>query len=151
MKVKDVMNKQVITVTPSNSVYDVWKIIFKKHIHGVPVVDAKKNLIGSISEEDILSHIYPAYDEFIVDLSTHNFTEIENRAKDLSKAKIKDIVNKNAHHAVEDDALMRILSKMMIYNVRQLPVTDKNKKVVGMISRGDIFDALFTKYLKNAT
>lgn len=150
MKVHEIMKKDVIMVSPKSSVYDVWKIIYKKNIHGVPVVDAKKTLLGTVSEGDILAHIYPAFDEFITDLSSHNFSDIEERAADLAKAKVSDVINEKPHHAEEGDEVMRVLSKMMIYNLQQLTVTGKNRKVVGIISRSDIFDALFTKYLKNA-
>lgn len=150
MKVREIMSRSAITVSPNSSLHDVWKILYKKHVHGLPVVDSNKILIGIIAEEDILGHLFPRYDEFILDLSSHNFSDIEKKAKEISGVKAKDIMNINVHFVFDDEPIMRGLSKMMIYQVRQLPVINQSKKLVGMISRGDVFDLLFKKYLKNA-
>lgn len=150
MKVRDVMSQKTITVTPSSSLNEIWKILYKKHVHGLPVVDNEKHLIGIISEEDILSHLFPDYHDFILDLSSRSFYEIERKTRDLARLKAQDIMNAKVHLIYVDEPIMRALSKMLIYQVRQLPVINQSKKLVGMISKGDIFDNLFKKYLRNA-
>ncbi len=150
MKVSDIMSRKTITVMLSSSLDEIWKILYKKHVHGLPVVDSKNYLAGIISEEDILARLYPHYDEFILDISTHSFSAMEKKAHELAKIKAEDIMNNNPHSVYDDEPIMRALSKMMIYQVRQLPVVNESKKLVGMISKGDIFDILFKKYLRNA-
>lgn len=150
MKVANIMSKKMHVAQPTSSLSDIWKLIYQKHVHGVPVVDRHHNLLGIVSEEDILVRLYPHYDEFITDFASHNFTDMEKKAKELSRLQAKDVMNKNIHLAHDDEPIMQALSKMFIYEVRQLPVINSNNKLVGIISRGDIFDILFKKYLNNA-
>lgn len=150
MKVKDVMNDKPITATPSTSIYDVWKILYKKNIHSVPIVDRKNNLVGTVSEDDILQRLYPKYHEFIIDISSHNFSTMEVRARELRTLSASDVMKKRIRYARVDEPMMKALSKLIVYEKMQLPVVDDSMKVVGMVSRGDIFAVLFTKYLKNA-
>lgn len=148
MKVKDAMSRKIITATPKTSVYDVWKILYKKHVHGLPIVDRKNQLLGIVSEEDILRCLYPKYHEFVVDVSSHNYGEIEEKTRELQDRKAEDIMNKKVQFIYEGSPMMKALSKLIIYDLRQLPVLNEKNHLIGMISKGDIFDVLFTKYLK---
>ena len=69
MKVKDVMTTNVVSVSPDNSVKRVARIMLDKHVSGLPVVDDEGNLVGLISEGDLLRrselglHIIAAHDQ----------------------------------------------------------------------------------------
>lgn len=53
LKVKDVMNSEVITASPSDSIAAVCRILLQHHIHRVPLVEGNK-LVGMISTSDIV-------------------------------------------------------------------------------------------------
>lgn len=148
MKVEELMSKKVITVLPDASFTLIWKIIFKKGIHGLPVVDKDGTLIGIISEEDLFSKLYPSYGEYIDDFrAASNFEEMEKNIREIKGLKAKDVMSRRIYLAHPEDPILRALSTMMIRQVWQLPVTDKKRKLVGIISKGDIFDYLFETYL----
>src|SRR5262249_55350023 len=52
----DVMTSDVITVTPDTSVREIAKLMYTKHISGVPVIDRDKRVIGIVGEGDLLGH-----------------------------------------------------------------------------------------------
>src|SRR5665648_441544 len=54
MKVFDVMNPNVITVTPDTTVRECIKLLRENNVSGVPVVTAGK-LVGIVTENDVLS------------------------------------------------------------------------------------------------
>src|SRR2546423_14739538 len=54
MKVKDVMTTGVVTVRPDTSLKEVASILAGRRVSGVPVVDAEDNVLGVVSEADIL-------------------------------------------------------------------------------------------------
>jgi acetoin utilization protein AcuB len=54
VKVEEIMTKDVITVTPDTTIEETAKIIHDKKIHGLPVLDSKNELVGIITETDIL-------------------------------------------------------------------------------------------------
>jgi CBS domain-containing protein len=149
MEVKEIMYKHPITVESDASISDVWKLLYKKGVHGLPVVDQHNKLLGVISEEDILEKLYPQYDEFFLDLAFTDVDEIEKNSKDISRLTAKDLMAEHIYSIHEDTHIMAALSKMLIYNLRQLPIVDDKNILVGIISKGDIFDILFKNYLKN--
>ncbi|MBI4999290.1 CBS domain-containing protein [Candidatus Gottesmanbacteria bacterium] len=143
------MSRRVTTVSFSTSFAKCWELIFKKGIHGLPVVDNKKYLLGIIAEEDLLGRLYPSYKEFFNDITgSMDLEGMEEKIHELTRLKAEDIMNKKVFTTAPQVPILRALSLMIVHQVRQLPVIDKKKKVIGIISKGDIFDALFKKHLK---
>jgi len=55
MRVDDVMTTDVATVTPGASLKDVARILVERDISGVPVMDADGDVLGVVSEADLLA------------------------------------------------------------------------------------------------
>jgi CBS domain-containing protein len=144
LKVGQIMSKQVYTASPDTKIPAVWQIIFKKRVHGVPVVDKSSKLLGIISEEDILSKLYPDFDETVEDM-TSGFVpdDFEEKLTKIKNLTAKDIMSRRVIYTRTDTLIMRALSRMIVRKVRQLPVLNDDDKVVGVISKGDIFDNIF--------
>lgn len=148
MKVKELMSKKVISVFPNASLSSIWKIIFKKNIHGLPVVDKNNTLVGIIAEEDLLAKLYPSYEEYMDDFrSASNFEEMEEKIGEIKRLKAEDVMNKRIYLTRPETPILRALSKMIVRQVRQLPVIDEQRKLIGIVTKGDVFDFLFKNYL----
>ena len=57
---------------------------------------------------------------------------------DASRAKARDVMTEGIHCCREDDDLAKAVHHMETLKVRRLPVINKSKRMVGMISLGDI-------------
>ena len=57
---------------------------------------------------------------------------------DASRAKARDVMTDGIHCCREDDDLAKAVHHMETLKVRRLPVINKSKRMVGMISLGDI-------------
>jgi len=148
MKVGDVMSRRVITVGPEEKLRELWKIIFKARINAVTVTDKQKKLLGIISREDVLKLLYPDYEDLIEDFfSITDFEEMEKRIDALGSKKSKDIMSKRVVFTRENTPIMRALSRMIVRRLNQLPVLDSDDRVVGMLTKGDVFYALFRSRL----
>jgi len=150
MIISDVMSKKITLIKPDTSLRDLWKTIFSHRVNAVPVVDAKRKLVGIISKEDVLKLLYPNYEDMLDDLFTsYDFETMEERIHDLNVKQAKDIMCKRVIYTREDTPIMRALSRMIAKRLNQLPVLSrKDDTVVGMITKGDIFRALFKKHLR---
>ncbi len=149
MVISDVMSKKVTLVKPDTSLRELWKTIFIHRVNAVPVVDGKRKLVGIISKEDVLKLLYPNYEDMLEDLfTTYDFEEMENRIHELNVKKARDIMCKRVVFTREDTPIMRALSRMIARRLNQLPVLSRQyDTVVGMVTKGDIFRALFKKHL----
>ena len=149
MLVKDVMATAIVTVNPKSSFKTIWTTLFHKHINALPVVDDKKRLLGIISKEDLLQSLYPDYTDMLEFLlSEDDFESMENEMQDMFSRTGKDFMHTGVIIAYDDTPVMRALSRMISHRVNQLPVLTRDNEVIGMVTKGDIFSALFRKHVR---
>ncbi|WP_041083388.1 CBS domain-containing protein [Thermotoga profunda] len=127
MFVKDVMTKEVITVSPETTFSEAMDIIRKKGIRRLPVVKNEK-VVGIITEKDLLS----ASPSQATTLDVWELTSL------LSKLKIKQIMRKDVVHVhpntpIEDAA--KIMSDKKIGSLIVL----EEERLIGIITESDIF------------
>lgn len=148
MLVKEVMTRDVITVTPDDSVEDCSRILFEHNISGLPVVTEEGKVVGMVTEGDLIRRAArikaPGYLEILggqIFLGNPNkFVEeiqraMSYRAGDLMTDKV---VSVSPEDTVEDAA-----TKMVEKGVSRLPVLDNNNSLVGILSRRDIMKSLY--------
>ena len=141
MLVQDIMSTDVRTVTADQPVKDIALMMIMEHISGAPVVDSENNLIGIISEKDILQHMFPKLDEVMSD-TYYDFENMETNYKDTMNVKISDIMTDGVDSIDLDMPCLKAASNMWLRNYRRIPVTKKGK-LVGIISIGDVHRAIF--------
>lgn len=145
--VKNIMHRHVITVTPDTDIVSIWRLIFTKGIHALPVVDANNKLIGIISEQDLLEKMYPDYSEFLEHVNETKEDQIIEQIERLKKTRAKDIMNKTVYTTNSEAFILKTLARMLILQVRQLPVLNDKFEVIGVVSKGDIFNDILETYL----
>ncbi len=149
MKVGEVMSKHVVTAKETATVRDLWKLLFAKHINAIPVVDAKKKIAGIVTKEDLLKALYPDYQEYFVDVTgISDFELMEEKVRDMGDTKIAKIMCKRVIYTRDETPVMRALSRMIVRSLNQLPVITEDDEVIGMVTKGDIFYALFKNQYK---
>ncbi len=150
MEVKDFMHRQIVTAGPKTLMLEIWKLIMREQVHSLPIVDRDKHVIGIIVKEDLLEKLFPDYVDIIPDFSAGEDVDEDFKEK-LDKIKnwtAERVMQKNVVFTRPNTNAMRALSRMIVRKIRQLPVIDDDDKIVGLVSKGDIFDGLFKKNVK---
>ena len=148
MKVADVMSRRVDYVTTHATTGEVSRLIFGKHINGVPVCKEKK-IVGFITERDILAKFYPTLQEYMEDpIHTIDFEKMEDKASQILSLPAEEIMSKHPIRVKKETPLLEAQSIMFIKKVGRLPVVDEQGNLIGIIAKGDIFKALVGKKLK---
>lgn len=114
MFAKDVMTRDIITVSPSTSVRALASLLIKNQISGAPVATKTGRIVGVVSEADIVA----------------------KKGKDVGS-----IMSKKVIRVSEDTAVEEIAELMNRHMVKRLPVMDGHK-LVGIVSRADIVGAI---------
>lgn len=141
MQVQEIMSTNVKTFRPDSLVKEIAVMMVTDHISGAPVVDDNDNLVGIVSEKDILQHMFPKLDEVMSD--THfDFEDMEHNYKDTMNVKISEIMTKNVSSIDLDMPCLKAASTMWLKKIRRIPVTH-NGKLVGIVSIGDVHRAIF--------
>ena len=123
-KIKDIMDRKVVTVKKNAPVQEVSKMLIKSRLSGVPVVDAHKRLAGFISERDIIAAISTG-------------VALDARAEDIM---VKNVVSVKESASVE-----QISQVFTTHPFRYIPVVSK-RRIIGIISRKDVIEKLLGQY-----
>lgn len=142
MKVKDIMTKRVVVVSPETAITEVAKLLLEKHINGVPVVDRDGRVVGIICQSDLIAQqkklplpsVFNLLDSFIPLRSTAKFEQevLKISATTASRAMTANPVTVSSETSLEDAATL-----MVNRNFHTLPVVD-NGILVGIIGKEDI-------------
>ncbi len=147
MKVQEVMNLWVKTVTPETKVSDVAAIMCLHRIPGLPVVVEGDRLVGMIAEKDLLHHLFPQLDELMNGFAKTDFEAMESDYSKLSHVLVKDLMTTRVVTVPTDMPILRATSIMVQNRFRRIPVADKGR-LKGVLSLGDVHKALFRKSLE---
>ena len=148
LHVKDVMTKDVISVTKFESIVHVATILSEKNISGIPVVDKEKRVIGIITQADILSIVGIRREHTLKDLLKHMLGEPlpQRRIGDF----VGDIMTSSVLTMKAESNIAEVARIMDEKKIRRLPVVDDKNMLIGIISRADILRAVIRKLKQDA-
>lgn len=118
MKVKEVVHKGVDWVSPDTPVIEIE--LMQRHDVGCIPIGENDRLIGMVTDRDIICK----------GVASKNF----NAARTLAR----DVMTEGIHCCREDDDLAKAVLHMETLKIRRLPVINKSRRMVGMISLGDV-------------
>ena len=138
VEAKDVMNRDVVYVTPGTRLKEVAEIMGRHGISGVPVVDEGHKVVGIISEKDFLSHM--GVQKNITFMSVVAECLIGNgcMAVDIRGKSAGDIMTSPAITVYEDTSIMEIDNRMRNRRINRVPVLNQMDKLSGIVTRTDL-------------
>ena len=119
MKVKDAMHKGVDWVSPDTPVSELAKLMRDHDVGAIPIGENDR-LVGMVTDRDIVCK----------GLAQDNFNASSTTARDVMTAEI--------HCCRDDDDLAKAVRHMDELKVRRLPVINKSKRMVGILTLGDV-------------
>ncbi|HUZ75388.1 MAG TPA: CBS domain-containing protein [Stellaceae bacterium] len=138
----DIMTKSVICTRPSAPVSEIAALLLKNKISAVPVVDDDGAVVGMVSEDDLLRHGTARKGQsWWLSLLAGD----EMRPEELAKARdaiAADVMTRHVVATRENAPLKVVAGLLRRYRIKRIPVV-RRKKLVGIISRADLVNALF--------
>jgi len=119
--------RKCITVNEDDNLKLVINLLSKHKIGALPVINQKKQIVGIVSERDIINF-----------LSSQNHEEIFT--KKINSIMTKEVITCNIN--ARSDELMIIMTRNKI---RHIPIK-KNNQLQGMVSIGDVVSRIVEKY-----
>ena len=58
--------------------------------------------------------------------------------KDAAKTKVREVMSQDLKYVYEDEDLSHVANNMAEQQIRRLPVVNRNKRLVGVVSLGDL-------------
>src|SRR6476620_12387193 len=136
MKVKDSMHKGVDWVSPDTPVTELAKLMRDHDVGAIPIGENDR-LVGMVTDRDIVCK----------GLAQDNF--------DARRATARDVMTAEIHCCRDDEDLAKAVRHMEELKVRRLPVINKNKRMIGILSLGDVSGLassdLLSEYVKSVS
>ncbi len=121
MKVKRAMHKGAMWISPETPLLEIAKMMKEQDIGALPVGE-KDRLIGMVTDRDIVCRGVAS-------------------GGDLAKLTARDVMTKGITYCQEEHDIEEALEMMERNKIRRLPVIDGGKRMVGILSLGDISHA----------
>ncbi len=141
--VRDVMTKQVVTLTPDQSFEAAADLLAERGIGAVPVVDGDR-VVGMLRDEDLIvseANLHaPTWFNFLG--AEFPFPgqakRFEGELRRMVASTVKELMTTDFESTGPDDTLGDVAAKMHDRDVTHMPVIDADHHLVGIIARGDL-------------
>jgi acetoin utilization protein AcuB len=130
MLVRDWMSSDVMTVDENTSMMKALHLMKENNIRRLPVI-SRGSLVGIITDRDLKE----ASPSKATTLDVHELYYL------LAEIKVKEIMTKNPMTIYADETVERAAVIMLEHKVSGLPVINKQKELVGIITQSDVFRA----------
>jgi CBS domain-containing protein len=120
MKVENIMTREVEVVSPGDTIQTAARRMDELNVGALPVCDGER-LVGMITDRDIT---------------------VRATAAGLApgETKVSDAMTADVQWCYADEDVDELIKKMGDVQIRRIPVVDADKRVVGIISLGDLAD-----------
>ncbi|MBI4135350.1 CBS domain-containing protein [Candidatus Uhrbacteria bacterium] len=148
MLVKEVMKTKVVVIDKEMTCRDAAQVLLQHKISGAPVVDEKNKVVGVISEKDLFRAVFPNQSEFIENEGAYlDFEKLEQEAKGAGDKKVSEVMSARLITATPDTPVLKVGAQMIASGIHRIPVVD-GEKLVGMVSRRDIYSKVLKNYFE---
>ena len=117
MRISDIMTRDVQVARPEDTLRDAAETMARIDAGSLPVCDGRR-LLGIVTDRDIV---------------------VRGLAKGLgADSSITQVMTEGVEYCFDDDDLVEVSDKMAASQIRRIPVVDRDKNLVGIVSLGDV-------------
>lgn len=118
MKIKAVMSPRATVIHFDKTVIEAAQLMEREDVGSIPV-EKNDKMIGMITDRDICLRVVA-------------------QRRDPAKTTVEEVMSEGIEYCFEEDELNSVVTKMSRNQIRRLPVVNQAKRLVGMVSLGDI-------------
>lgn len=125
MNVENVMTQHVSWVTPDTTIPEIARRMREEDIGSVPVAENDR-LVGMVTDRDIVLRAVA-------------------EGGDVERRKAREVMSPQVLYCFADESVAHVLKNMGDNQIRRLPVVNRQKRLVGVVSLGDLSRAAGSK------
>jgi CBS domain-containing protein len=147
--VADIMQRDVVAVHPEDDVERLLRLMRERELPGVPVIDHSDRLIGIVTEADLVIRDQDAdlrlphhIDLFGGVIFLEPIKHYEQRLRHAFASTVSEMMTRDPITASPDDTVRHAARLIASHRHNRLPVVDGDGKLVGVVTRVDVLEAL---------
>ena len=127
-----IVNLPYLAISPESCLEEAAeKITKKQHIRGIYVVDEQGRLQGYLSLGVLIRHVLEAREK-------PHFHARSLLAR-ITCEKVADIMDKNVIYAQKEDDVDRVVNRMVLRNIKEIPVVDEERRIIASVGVLDLW------------
>ena len=146
LRVKDIMTRELITVSPETEITQAAKLLLENRINGLPVVDEAGRLVGILCQSDLISQqktlptpsLFTFLDGYIPLASAK---QIEKQARKIAAITVAHAMTPDPVVVDPETSIQAVAALMVDKSFHTLPVVQKGK-LVGIVGKEDVLKTL---------
>ena len=153
MQALELMKTHVVKTTPDATLGEAVDLMDLYQVNGLPVVDAEGVLCGMLTEHDVLRAMMQQDTSDASGSSALGIIRAEGTghpalaSHPASDKPVREFMSTPAQSVLEHEDALAAAGQLLTANRKALPVVDQNRRVIGMLYRIDIFQAIFERLL----
>ncbi|MGM0651480.1 MAG: CBS domain-containing protein [Bacillota bacterium] len=149
-KAKDIMSTPAISISGEKTLKEAIDLLAEKKISGFPVVNEQNQIIGIISDTDIIAYSqkFTVVPHTTLSGWISPYASVEDLASMkkgydlLGKTKVKEIMTKKVYTVAEETEAPDIAKLMSKRNINRIPVVNSEGKLTGIVTRANIIQCM---------
>lgn len=149
LKVKDIMTREIITVSPETEIVNAAKILLEKRINGLPVIDAFDRLVGLLCQSDLVAQqksipipsVFTLLDSYI---PLTSIKRIDKEVEKIAALTVKQAMTPNPVTVGPETDIADVAKLMVDKKYHTLPVMEGDK-VIGIVGKEDVLKTLISE------
>ncbi len=118
MQIAEIMTREVQLASPKQTVQEAARLMADLDVGAIPVADNER-LVGMLTDRDICVRAVAA-------------------GKNPNECKVSEVMSAEVKYVFEDETTEDLARSMSTLQVRRMPVLDRDKRLVGIVSLGDL-------------
>jgi len=149
LKVKDIMTRDVKTVSPETEITQAAKLLLSERINGVPVINETGELVGILCQSDLIAQqksipipsLFTLLDGYIP-LTLLN--RLDKEVEKIAATTVKNAMTPDPITVDSDTEIEKVAFLMVEKNYHTLPVVDSGR-LVGIVGKEDVLRILLSE------
>lgn len=150
LRVADVMNHDVISVTPDTPVGELVRLLLERGLRAMPVVDAERRVIGIVTDADLLQRGVSQLPLHLQQLLPGAERAAHLAAVAARPERAADVMTPNPTTISATASLTKAALVMTEHDHKRLPVVDEAGRLVGMLSRSDLLQTVANTFASSS-
>ena len=146
LKVKDIMTREVKTVSPETEIAQAAKLLLSERINGVPVVNKTGEVVGILCQSDLIAQqksipipsLFTLLDGYI---PLTLLSRLDKEVEKIAATKVEHAMTPDPTTVNSDTDIDKVAALMVEKNYHTLPVVDDGK-LVGIVGKEDVLKTL---------
>jgi nucleotide-binding universal stress UspA family protein/predicted transcriptional regulator len=140
--IREVMVRAVSTVSIDAPLVEVIELLLRRNVKAVPVIDTRRHVAGIITGGDLLSRTGVGLrlgleQELDAAELRESFSALRRNKKSA-----RDVMTRHVHTIDSEADLATAIRLMAAHKIKRLPVVNREKQLIGIVSRADVLRAI---------